>query len=354
MFKVPTASHRTMNRQLLLLFAAVVLLVGNVAYRIWAGWGLITVHVTDAPLPTVIQSIAKQGGISLRTNLEADKTVTMHVDKVPLSYALEVLANVADARVELGYFLAPAKPPIDTLLTALAAGEKPEGWQRFHVPIPGGMMVGGDEGTSDPRIERWEVKPAPEATLQAYLEQAAKNVSARLEVPADWNPPVSSAPKSGEIQDVMPRLAKAAGSAVEQVFFLNGRRRDAAAPTADGPPEPIRRMLGMAASGAVQDEAAMEKMMRAMGDMMQARINQMPDDKRAKAQAEFDEGKKFFESMKDLTPDQRRAKLEEKMQDPATQEKMFSGMAKRDAMKTPQQRNERFRDYVSKKAASQN
>ena len=343
-----------MNRQFLLIFAAAVLLVGNIGYRVWAGWGLITVNVTDAPLPTVLRSIEKQGGILLRTNLEADKTVSMHVEKVPLSYALEVLANVADARLELGYFLAPAKPPIDALLTALAAGEKSEGWQRFHVPLPSGM-IGGDEGTSDPRIERWEVKAAPEATLQAYLEQAAKNVSARLEVPTDWNPPVSSAPKSGEIQDVMPRLAKAAGGAVEQVFFLNGRRRDATPPTAgDGPPEPIRRMLGMAAAGAVQDEAAMEKMMRAMGDMMQARINQMPEDKRAKAQAEFDEGKKFFESMKDLTPEQRRAKMEEKMQDPATQEKMFSGMAKRDAMKTPQQRNERFREYVSKKAASQN
>ncbi len=341
-----------MNRQRLLLLAAAVLLLGNVAYRVWAGWGLITVNVTDAPLPTVIQSIAKQGGVSIRTNLEADKTVTMHVKKVPLSYALEVLANVADARVELGYFLAPTKPPIDALLTALAAGEKPEGWQRFHVPLPGGMIGGADEGTSDPRLDRWEVKPAPEGTLQAYLEQAAKNVSARLEAPKDWNPAISSTPKSGEIQDVMPHLAKAAGGAVEEVFFLNGRRRDA--PLADnGPPEPVRRALGMIAGGAGGDDAAVEKTMRAMGDLMQARINQMPEDTRAKAQAEFDEGKKFFESMKDLTPDQRRAKMEEKMQEPATQEKFFSGMAKRDAMKTPEQRTERFRDYIQNKQSRQ-
>ena len=342
-----------MNRQRLFLLAAAVLLVGNVAYRIWAGWGLITVNVTDAPLPAVIQSIAKQGGVRIRTNLEADKNVTMHVTKVPLSYALEVLANVADARWELGYFLAPTKPPIDTFLTALAAGEKPEGWQRFHVPLPGGMIGGADEGTSDPRIDRWEVKPAPEATLQAYLEQAAKHVSARLEAPKDWNPAISSAPKSGEIQDVMPRLAKAAGGKVEEVFLLTGRRRDVAPPTADGPPEPVRRALGMIAGGTGQDEAAMEKMMRAMGDRMQAAIDQMPAEKRAKAQAEFDEGRKFFESMKDLTPEQRRAKMEEKMQDPATQEKFFSGMAKRDAMKTPEQRSDRFRDYIQNKQSRQ-
>ena len=342
-----------MNRQRLIILAAAVLCLGNLAYYVWANWGLVTVNVTDAPLATVLRSIEKQGGIRLRTNLEADKTVTMHVKKVPLSYALEVLANVADARVELGYFFAPAQPPIDTFLTALAAGEKPEGWQRFHIPLPGGMIAGLDEGTSDPRIDRWEVMPAPEGTLQAYLEQAAKNVSARLEAPKDWNPAISAAPKSGEIQDVMPRLAKAAGGAVEQVFFLSGRRRDAVAVAENGPPEPIRRMLGMV-GGAGQDDADREKMLRAMGELMQARINQMPEDKRAKAQAEFDEGKKFFESMKDLTPDERRAKMEEKMQDPATQERFFGNMAKRDAMKTPAQRTERFRDYAAKKAANQN
>ena len=62
-----------MNRQRFLLFAAAVLVLGNIAYRLWAGWGLITVNVTDAALPTVIRSIEKQGGVLIRTNLEADK-----------------------------------------------------------------------------------------------------------------------------------------------------------------------------------------------------------------------------------------------------------------------------------------
>ena len=342
-----------MNRHRFLILAALVLVLGNVGYRIWAGWGLITVNVTDAPLPTVIRSIEKQGGVSIRTNLEADKKITMHVKRVPLAYALEVLANMADARWELGYFLAPTKPPIDAFLAALAAGEKPESWQSFRVPLPGGMIGGVDEGTSDPRFDRWEVKPAPEGTLQAYLEQAAKNVSARFEAPRDWNPAISSAPKSGEIQDVIPRLAKAAGGKVEEVFFLTGRRRDPVALAENGPPEPVRRALGMIAGGAGGDDAAMEKTMRAMGERMQAAIDQMPAEKRAKAQAEFDEGKKFFESMRELTPEQRRAKMEEKMQDPATQEKMFSGMAKRDAMKTPEQRSDRFRDYIQNKQSRQ-
>jgi hypothetical protein len=343
-----------MNRQLLLILAAVVLLLGNIGYRIWAGWGLVTVKATDAPLSTVIRSIEKQGGIRIRTNLEPDRPVTMNVKKVPLSYALEVLANVADGRLEFSYFLAPAKGVIDAQITALTAGEKPEGWQRFFVPLPGGLPGAGDEGTSDPRIERWEVKPAPEGTLQAYLEQAAKNVSARFEAPKDWNPAIASAPKSGEIQDVMPRLAKAAGGAVEQVFLLTGRRRDATPPAAGGPPEAVRRMLGGGPAGAPPDDAAAEKMLLAIAERMQAAIDKLPEPERAKKQAEFDEGKKFFEEMRNLTPEQRREKIEARMQDPAQQEKFFSGMAKRDAMKTPQQRTERFRDYLSKKAERAN
>jgi hypothetical protein len=334
-----------MNRQLLLLIAVVTLVVGNIGYRIWANWGLITVHATDEALPMVIRSVAKQGGIKIHTNLEADKKVTMHVDKVPLSYAMEVLANVSDARWELGYFLAPAKPDIDSALGALANGNKPEGWKRFFVPLPPGDLPGSaDEGTSDPRLDTWNVKPADEPTLQAYLEQAAKNVSARIEAPKDWNPAVSAAPKGGRIQDVMPRLAKAAGGAVEQVFLLTGRRRDAERTAGgDGPPDAVRRaMFG-------GDDGDREKRMKDMAERMQAEINKLPEAQRATAQAKFDEGRKFFEGMKDLTPDQRRAKMEERMQDPAQQEKMFNGNAKRDAMKTPQQRADRYRSYLQNK-----
>lgn len=341
-----------MNRQRLLVVAVLVLLLGNIGYRIWAGWGLITVRATDAPLSTVMRTIERQGSVSIRTNLESDKKVTMHVEKVPLAYAMEVLASVSDARWELGYFLAPTKPPIDTALASLANGDKLEDWKRFHVPLP----PGEEAGSNDPRLDRWEVKPAPEATLQSYLDQASKNVSARFQTPADWNPPVASAPKSGGIRDVMPRLAKAAGGQVEQVFLLTGRRRDAEpVANADGPPDPVRRALGIPGGpvGAEGDDAEREKRLRDMGERMQAQIAKLPEAERAKAQAEFDERKRFFESMKDLTPEQRRAKMEERMQDPAQQEKFFAGMAKRDAMKTPEQRADRFRSYLQQKRQKQ-
>ena len=346
-----------MKRQTLLLIVILTLILGNIAYRVWAGWGLITVDATDAPLPGVIYTIEKQAGVDIRTNLGAEKKVTMHVKRVPLAYALDVLANVSDARWELGYFLAPSKAPIESALTTITSGEKPEGWKRYFIPLPGGALTGlGDEAPVDPRHDLWEVKPASEQTLQAYLDQAAKNVSVRIEAPLDWNPAVSTPPKSGQVKDVLPRLAKAAGGEIEQVFLLTGARPRGEGgdgpPPGEGPDGP-RRSTSIT-PGAAPDPAEMEKRQNDMEERVRAEIAKLSGDARIKAQAEFDERKKFWDSVKDLPPEQRRSKFEERMQDPAQQEKMFNGMGRRDAMKTPQQRNDRYRDYVSRKQSAQN
>ena len=97
-----------------------------------------------------------------------------------------------------------------------------------------------------------------------------------------------------------------------------------------------------------------EKRRQMMDERMQAEIDKLPPVQRAAAQSEFDERRKFFEGMKDLTPEQRAAKMQERMQDPAQQEKFLNGMAKRDAMKTPGQRTDRYRSYLQRKQTAQN
>src|SRR5688572_1927084 len=88
------------------LFLLAILCVANIAWRVWAGWGSITINADDAPISTVIQSIEKQAGIRLRTNLPAETSVTMHVRKVPLLHALEVLAAATDTNWNVSYFTA--------------------------------------------------------------------------------------------------------------------------------------------------------------------------------------------------------------------------------------------------------
>jgi hypothetical protein len=341
--------YSIMNRQRFLILATIVLLVGNIGYRVWANWGLITVNATEASLASVIHSIEKQASVKIRTNLDPETKITMHVKKVPLAYALEVLANVAEARWQLGFFLAPSKAPIENALDTLSASSKIEGWKNWFVDLPVGPLDDRDLTASDPRIDRWETKPASEGTLHAYLEQASRSVSARFQAPEDWNPAVSSAPKPGKIVNVIPSLAKAAGGQFEQVFLLMGRPRIAA--NADTSQDNERGPRGGRLDGLFGPDA--EKRAEAIGARMQAEIDKLPAGDREKAQARFDEGRKFFESLRGLSDEERRAKFQELMQDPGRQEKMAEGMARRDALKTPQQRNERYRGYIARKQAAE-
>ena len=70
------------------------LILANIAYYFYDGWGLVTVKVHDEPLSKVISSIEWQGWVRIYTNLPPDTTVTMYVDHVPLAEAMKVGADV--------------------------------------------------------------------------------------------------------------------------------------------------------------------------------------------------------------------------------------------------------------------
>src|SRR5215207_11095226 len=124
-----------MNPRLrLLLLVSVGILVLNVGWRIWAGWGRVTINADDKPVSEVLRSLEKQAGIRIRTNLPADKTVTMHVRKVSLMHAFEVLSANTSAGWAVTYITAPDKAGIETALGKFASsqeGSDLEGWKRF-------------------------------------------------------------------------------------------------------------------------------------------------------------------------------------------------------------------------------
>ena len=161
-----------MNRNRWLVLAVAFLLVANVVWHIYSRWGLITVHANPSPLSDVIRSIERQAGITLRTDLEVTTPVTMNVNRVPLSEALETLATVTDSNWRLTYVLAPNRADLANAVGTLTAGQKVEGWKTLYVPLR--MMSGEGWTVPDPRRDRWEVKEPAEKRAQAYLEQGAK------------------------------------------------------------------------------------------------------------------------------------------------------------------------------------
>ena len=318
-----------MNRNRWLFGILILLAIANIAYYIHSHWGLITVHAEDRPLAEVIRSIEKQGHISLKTDLDPTMKVRMHVEKVPLAEALETLSTLTEARCRLTYIFAGDRGAIQGVISAITGGQKPEDWKTIYYPLP--PISPEDPGIPpDPRRDTWNVKPTAERTLQAYLEAAGRNVSAAFVVPTTWNPPIASEPKSGEIRKVAPKLASAAHGKVEEVFLLQKQqRRGGGPPGGDGDGGP--RMMGGFA---------------AMGERLMAEIEKLPPDKREAAQKEIEE----FRAMRDLPPEERRAKMEDFFQRDDVQERMEKRDAEREKRSSPEQRVKRAHQYLDRKA----
>jgi hypothetical protein len=324
-----------MQRNHWLLLTIALLVVGNIAYYLWSNWGLITVHAKNQPLGEVIRSIEKQGKVTIKTNLDLAQPVQMDVHKVALAEALETLSVVTESRWRLAYFVAPEKGAIDSAVANMGSRLRPDGWRTMHVPLPD---VGEHDVLPDPRKDPWAVQPAKEATLQAYLEQAARNVSASFLVPEQWNPAIASPPGAGAISKALPKLAKAANGIYQEIFVLqgfrmaeeDGRDRDRGRPNRDNN-EGFRGF-------------------EAMEERIQNEIKKLPPAERAVAQKEHEERRNFFASMRDLTREEREAKMQEYMSDPKNQERMVQGEMSRDARRSPQQRMKRGGQYVQRMA----
>jgi hypothetical protein len=346
-----------MTRTHWLLLTVFVLAVTNGTYHWWRGRGLVTIHCEDWPATKVAHEIERQGGITLKTNLTDAVKIRMQVDKVPVAEALETFATVAEARWRLAYIFAPQLPQAHGVLTSVVSGERPEGWKTLHIPT---MLSPFEEGgvEPDPRADLWNVKPEEKPEFQAYASQAAKSVNAAILYPENWNPAVSKPPASAPIHKSAPALAKAAGGRVLEVFVVTKRERDPAdGPRGEGPPgEDGSRFAGFGRRGPRDPnrpeptEEERERMRAAFAQRQQAEIDKLPPDQRAAA----DERRKFFEGLRDLTPEERKAKLEEYFSNPANQERMEQRMSERDARMTPDQRVQKAGQYVQRKESARN
>jgi hypothetical protein len=90
-----------------------------------------------------------------------------------------------------------------------------------------------------------------------------------------------------------------------------------------------------------------------MEERMRASIDKLPAAQKAEALAEMDERKKFFSEMSGLTPEERRQKMAERMEqdqnNDARAQRFENNMTKRGAMQTASQRSEGAKRYLDRK-----
>lgn len=310
------------------IFVVLLLFLGM---RIYAHWGLITIHANDEPLAKVIGEIESQGGITLKTNFDAKMKINMNVDLVPLTSALDALADAAGGHWQLTYLFGPNKTALETGIATVTNAEPSDAWKMvyFRLRMPFAGANGEAIALPDPRGAVWNVSAPKDATLQAYAEEAAHSVNSGFYFPADWNPAISSPPASGAISKLAQKLANAANGASKGLFLLLQREQrapEAKPDTAEKAPSQNDDWRDVR----VQNEVA-----------------RLPSAQRKAVQKQIDERKAF----RKLSPEERRKKMEALFHDPARMQKMEDRWAQRMDQKTPEQKQKMFQHLVDRKMA---
>lgn len=316
-----------------------------------AGWGLVTIHADNKPLALVIPVIARQAGVEIRSTLPPQETlVTLHFDRAPLAEVMETLAVRTDSRWGIGYFIGRNQTESASLSGSWEKREEELFAQhRMGMPSP----VSESEVAFDPRKQKVEL------TLSGPLSQSLDNLARHTEAaffrPQTWDPTLTPLPLHGSLTEETRELAVRTGGYATAVLLLSGGRNPARAeggdqerrgPPEGGPPEGFGRGFGQGMNLFENPEAADAILARA-----EQRIAQMPPEDQEKARQEARQAADRFREMAALTPEERRERMREMMQNPVMQARMEERMTAQDFRRTPEQRRDRYQRYHERKTA---
>ncbi|MFZ4682895.1 MAG: hypothetical protein ACOYMS_10350 [Terrimicrobiaceae bacterium] len=337
------------NPKVVLLAGVLALLATVLVWRWISGWGLVTIHADKVPLSKVVKSIERQGGVRIVTNADPSMPVTLYLDRAPVYEAIDTLAIRVDGDARLAFIAAPDKKQIADVLAAFTTGANPGGWTVLSAGFGGGGSGGmmGSETVIDPRQVEWKMSDVPDRNLQTILNQGAQKTGALFATPKDWNPAIGKLPAAGKTGKMADAAIDAAKGRLEEIFLLTIR-----------PPRPEGERSAGEGGGPGRWESQLTVLSPQRGnrgnpewmaERAQAQIALLPAAERQEAQAQFDEMRKFWESVRNLPEEERRAKMEELMSRPEIQEKMEERMAARDSKRTPEQREQRMKRYIERK-----
>jgi hypothetical protein len=331
------------NRQSVLWTLAALFLVWG-AWQLYAGWGLVTIHADDAPLSKVLSEIRRQGGIEVVTNLDPGTPVTLHVERVPPVQALDVVAVRTDASWRLAYLGAPVAAAIDEAIASFAAGEEIADWSSHGT---GGFSLIEPASGEVLDLRRVEWIPSGGGSLPDVLQEAAETTGVLLAAPSAWTPDVA-APPGGAMASAVPRLFRDAKGVSREIFLLRG----GGGPTdEEGPRNRAGGWIGTS-SGASGGPGRM----RGRNDpervaaQAEAKIALLPSAEQPKARENFRMMQEFWQSVRDLPEEERRAKAREFFRRPEVVEAMETRRLSRWAKLTPEQRIDRSKRYWDRKS----
>ncbi|MCX7868574.1 MAG: hypothetical protein N2322_01360 [Terrimicrobiaceae bacterium] len=338
------------------LCAAAALLAVVLLWRWIAGWGLVTVNFVEAPVSKVLAVMQRQTGIKILTNAPPETKVTLRVQRAPAFEALDLLAARMDGDLRLVFSLAPSRAAARAGLEALNASFRPEGWR--VISAGWGGRGGGGFGVGDSAVDLRRVSLTPSAqddlSLEAFLNQAAAKSGAAFVIPQDWNPALSKLPRRGTVGQVAAAAARSARGHLAQAVIITARPDRAEFAERGGQPGPPGQERGGPQGGGGQGGESWRQRSGPpnpewLAERVEAQIALLPKDEQAQARQDFQQMRAFWEEVRALPEDQRRAKFEEFMSRPEVQERFEERMAARDMKRSPEQRAQRYKRYVERK-----
>jgi hypothetical protein len=329
-----------------------------VALMIWnviAHWGLVTVHVQSKPLSTVIKSIERQGGITIVTNADQTKPISMDVDLVTAPEAVDVLAARLDGNWSVGYVAGPSKADVSAGVAALSDGQRDRDFRTFGFGGFGGG--GGPMDISDTVIDArqvvWKVSTQDGTQLQDWLNQLSMKTGLMAMVPRNWDPQVAKAPAGGKSASALRAMVKSVKGSYEEIFIVRVSNDDRTADNGGGPDRVARSEGGFGQRGGGpggRDGGRQNFNPDWIAERAEARIAQLPKEEQAEAKKNFDDMRAFFEKMRALPDDQRQTAMQQFFDQPDVQQKMADRQAARDEKSGPEKRADRARNYIQRKA----
>ncbi len=395
------------QRQKFLGIAFLAVLLGVGVYHWFSGRDLVTLDFDNTPAGKVIKALEWKAGIKIVTNGDLTAPITIHLKNAPVYEAADTLAVRMGGDLRVGYIGAQQSSQINGALAAFASNENPGGWTTFasgggwggggggqgggpnaggqrrgnnrpsgndtnaaapaadnQAPSggeqrggnrnaggrgPGGGGGGGegfggggmDFGTGDPRFIDWTISDMTDRNLQAFYNQGYQKTGALFAVPTEWNPVLGKLPKSAQTRDMAKAIASAGKGSVQEVFLITVNQRPGQQVADEQRPSFTPNIFSPQRGPGRNPEWTAER--------MQAQIAALPPEEKIAAQKDMDTMKAFRESLRNLTDEERRAKWEELMKSPEVQERMEERQAARDAKNSPEQRDNRARNYLERK-----
>lgn len=336
------------------LVAALALLVWNLV----SGWGLVTVRAYDRPFSEIQRSIERQGGVKIVSNVPPDTIVSMNVERVPVTEALEYLAFAVEGRWAFAYAVGPDRSAVAAARSVAAEPGRAEGFRTFRTRGAGGGML--FDTTPDVRKVRWDASEMPESSLHTWLDQVVQKTGVQVTAPSDWNPEISASIRGGSADSGVRDIARAARGSVEEFVIISARPEpegggwdDEGGPTFAGGGGGGRQQAG-GGGGPPQGRVPQGQQAEWARERTVAQIAQLPPAQRSQAEKEFNEWQQFMAEVREMEPEQRRAAFERRMNDPVVQERMLEREMRRDLARGPDRRAQRYRSYIPRKEAWRN